>query len=99
MIVAYDWVVEHSNDKRRRVLIYGLSDKSVALTTRLFKSTHYRVVGFLNYGTKMSGYKLSEHKTYYFRNEEDVDNFHNAYCKVLTQLAENPDMLIKDLTI
>lgn len=73
MIVAYDWVVEHSNDKRRRVLIYGLSDKSVALTTRLFKSTHYRVVGFLNYGTKMSGYKLSEHKTYYFRNEEDVD--------------------------
>ena len=31
--------------------------------------------------------------------QKDVDNFHDAYCKVLTQLAENPDMLIKDLKI
>ena len=73
MIVTYDWIVEHSNDKRRRVLIYGLGDKSVALTTRLHKSSHYKVVGFIHYGKKMSGYKVSEQKTYYFRNEEDVD--------------------------
>ena len=73
MIVAYDWVVAHSNDKRRRVLIYGLGDKSVALTTRLFKSSHYRVAGFICHGKEMSGYKLSEHKVYYFTDKEDVE--------------------------
>ena len=71
-LVVYDWVVAHGKDKRRRVLIYGTSDKSVALTTRLYKSTHYRVVGFLTY-KGLKGYKISEYKTYYFDNEEDVD--------------------------
>lgn len=73
MIVAYDWIVIHSSDKRRRVLIYGMGDKSVALTTRLYKSPHYRVVGFITYGKRMSGYTLSEYKTYYFHNKRDVD--------------------------
>lgn len=31
-----------------KVLVYGTSDKSVALTTRLFQSPHYHVVGFLS---------------------------------------------------
>ena len=73
MITAYDWIVAHSNDKRRRVLIYGIGDKSVALTTRLYKSSHYRVVGFVTYGTKMGGYKVSEYKTYYFGDDKDFD--------------------------
>ena len=73
MLIVYDWVVAHSDDKRKRVLVYGVSDKSVALTTRLFKSPHYRIAGFLTYGTEMSGYKVSEHKTYYFRNEEEFN--------------------------
>ncbi len=71
-LVVYDWVVAHGKDKRRRVLIYGTSDKSVALTTRLYKSTHYKVVGFLTY-KGLKGYKISEYRTYYFHNEEDVD--------------------------
>ncbi len=71
MMVAYDWVVAHSKDKRCGVLIYGVGDKSVALSTRLYNSARYRVVGFLNYGTRMSGYKISEYKTYYFRNESE----------------------------
>lgn len=73
MIVAYDWVVEHADDKRKRVLVYGVSDKSVALTSRLFRSPHYRIVGFMTYGTEMSGYKVSEYRTYYFRNEMEFD--------------------------
>lgn len=71
-LVVYDWVVAHGKDKRRRVLIYGTGDKSVALTTRLYKSTHYKVVGFLTY-KGLKGYKISEYRTYYFHNEEDVD--------------------------
>lgn len=73
MIVVYDWIVVHSHDKRRRVLVYGISDKSVSLTTRLFNSSHYRIVGFLTYGPKMGGYKISDLKTYYFRNDADVE--------------------------
>ena len=73
MIVVYDWIVVHSHDKRRRVLVYGISDKSVSLTTRLYNSSHYRIVGFLTYGTKMGGYKVSDLKTYYFLDEEDVE--------------------------
>ena len=73
MIVVYNWIVKRTNDKRRRVLVYGIGDKSVSLTTRMFNSSHYHIVGFLTYGTKMGGYKISEHKTYYFRNEEDVE--------------------------
>ena len=73
MLVVYDWVVAHANDTRKRVLVYGIGDKSVALTTRLFKSPHYRIAGFLTYGTEMSGYKVSELRTYYFRNAEDFE--------------------------
>ena len=73
MIIIYDWIVAHSKDHRKRVLVYGTTDKSVALTVRLFKSSHYRIIGFLTYGKKMSQYKLSEHKVYYFRNEEDFE--------------------------
>ncbi|MBQ5669870.1 MAG: polysaccharide biosynthesis protein, partial [Tidjanibacter sp.] len=61
MVVVYDWIVVHSKDLRKRVLVYGMSDKSVSLTTRLFKSPHYHIVGFLTFGKKMSQYKVSEH--------------------------------------
>ena len=73
MVVVYDWIVAHSNDRRKRVLVYGTKDKSVALTTRLFQSSHYHIVGFLTHGKKMSHYKISEQKVYYFRNEEDFE--------------------------
>lgn len=73
MIVAYDWIVAHSNDKRQNVLVYGVGDKSVALTTRLYKSSHYRIVGFVVYGHDVRGYKVSERKTYYFSNESELE--------------------------
>ncbi len=71
MVVVYDWIVVHSKDLRKRVLVYGTSDKSVSLTTRLFKSPHYHIVGFLTFGKKMSQYKVSEHTVYYFVDKED----------------------------
>lgn len=33
--------------KRKRVLVYGLGDKSVSVETRLINSVHYNVVGFI----------------------------------------------------
>ncbi len=71
MVIVYDWIVAHSKDLRKRVLVYGTADKSVALTTRLFKSPHYRIVGFLTFGKRMSQYKISEQKVYYFLNKDD----------------------------
>jgi FlaA1/EpsC-like NDP-sugar epimerase len=82
MIIIYDWIVAHSKDHRKRVLVYGTTEKSVALTVRLFKSSHYRIIGFLTYGKKMSQYKLSEHKVYYFRSEDEFEKVFGLYAQV-----------------
>lgn len=49
MILVYDVAVAaHArNHNRKRVLIYGILDKSVSLITRLRNSPHYEVVGFV----------------------------------------------------
>ena len=49
MIIIYDVFIKKTNDAidRKRVLVYGTSDKSVAAITRLQNSTHYRLVGFV----------------------------------------------------
>ncbi|MBR4850641.1 MAG: polysaccharide biosynthesis protein [Tidjanibacter sp.] len=82
MLIVYDWIVVHSKDQRKTVLVYGVTEKSVALTTRLFNSTHYHIVGFLTFGKKMSQYKISEHKVYYFNNEEE-------FAKVVESVGVN----------
>lgn len=65
-----------SDKNLKRVLIYGTSDKSVAIITRLQKSPHYRVVGFLEYGKKNSSLHISDYPIYYFENERSI-----AYLK------------------
>ena len=49
MIMVYDQMKKNSIRRRNciNVLVFGTSDKSVAIATRLSNSPHYRVVGFL----------------------------------------------------
>lgn len=56
MVVVYDSIKESfiSNDRRKNIFIYGSSDKSTSLRLRLDKSTHYKVVGFLQHHTHFS---------------------------------------------
>lgn len=74
MILVYDLaVVAHvRNHNRKRVLIYGILDKSVALITRLRNSPHYDVVGFIT-TTKDNSYRtVSALNCYICNNADDL---------------------------
>ena len=74
MILAYDVIrnKQRRNDKRKHVLVYGVSSKSVAQIKRLQNSERYNVVGFLNYGMKMRGHQLADLPVYYFEDIADM---------------------------
>lgn len=74
MIIAYDAIREKviSLRKRMNVLVYGVSDKSVATVTRLANSPHYSVLGYLNFGQKLRGQNIAGHKIFYIESSEDM---------------------------
>lgn len=74
MLVAYDALKSRmaANRRVKKVLIYGVGDKSVAMIMRLQNSTHYRILGCLTYGSKLRSYRVSEQQVYYFEDEEDL---------------------------
>lgn len=74
MLVAYDALKSRmaANCRVKKVLIYGVDDKSVAMIMRLQNSTHYRILGCLTYGSKLRSYRVSEQQVYYFEDEEDL---------------------------
>jgi FlaA1/EpsC-like NDP-sugar epimerase len=73
MLLAYDWILKRFIQSKTRILIYGSSDKSVALKIRLHKSEHYQVVGFINYGKNMTPYRISELPSYTFCNQDEFE--------------------------
>lgn len=81
MIVAYDIIKNKLKVQRRcrRVLVYGIGDKSVSLVTRLQNSPHYKVVGFLSYGSRRRGHMVGELPVYYFSDEKSLDNLRNRF--------------------
>ena len=63
MVIIYDTIKLRfvASDRRYNTLIYGSSEKSAALKVRLDKSTHYNVVGFVQYDTtaaKLAGLSM-----------------------------------------
>lgn len=63
MVIVYDSIKQRfvSNDRRYNVFIYGSNEKSTALKVRLDKSSHYKIVGFIQYntvGAKLSGLSM-----------------------------------------
>ena len=74
MILAYDIIRNRhkSNKKSKNVLVYGVGSKSVAQIKRLQNSERYNIVGFLNYGMKMKGHKLSDLSVYYFESAQEI---------------------------
>ena len=76
MIVVYDIFKSKVNIKKncQDVIIYGVGDKSVALVSRLQNSSHYNVVGFVQYGKSTVSHMISEKKVYYVSSEESFKN-------------------------
>lgn len=68
-----------SDKNLKRVLIYGTSDKSVAIITRLQKSPHYKVVGFLEYGKQNSNIHIADLPVYYFENDHSIAYLKNKF--------------------
>ena len=82
MVAGYDLMRcdSEADGRRRRVLIYGTSDKSVALVKRLRNSPHYRVVGFLTYAARRGTHLLAEHRVHRFEHAADL----RGLCDALT---------------
>lgn len=81
MIVMYDILREKviSSRKRMNVMVYGVSDKSVALVRRLANSSHYSVEGYLNPGQRFRGQNIDGVKIFYFEKRSDVDIFKERF--------------------
>ena len=81
MIVAYDTLREKviSSRKRVNVMVYGVDDKSVATVTRLANSTHYNVIGYLNFGRRLRGQNINGVKIFYFEKESDITLFRDRF--------------------
>lgn len=71
MIVIYDVLTVRYTRKNSNILIYGISEKSVALEARLRNSKHYHISGFYVFGTDYKSYRLADLPVYYFNNETD----------------------------
>ena len=81
MVLVYDFLksVRNENDEyeehpvqRKKVLVYGIGDKSVSVNTRLQNSSHYEVVGFIAPEGASDITTLMGKTIHYFGNLEDV---------------------------
>ena len=76
MLLAYDYVKEKMDVRKNtfNVLIYGVGVKSVSLIPRLQDSSHYNIVGFLQFGKSSVSHVISEKKTFYVSTEEEFND-------------------------
>lgn len=79
MLVAYDALKSRlaANRRVKKVLIYGVGDKSVAMILRLQNSPHYRIMGCLTYGAKLRSYRVGDQQVYYFEDSDDLQQVTN----------------------
>ncbi|MBQ0025343.1 MAG: polysaccharide biosynthesis protein [Bacteroidales bacterium] len=88
---------------RVRVLIFGTSQKSVALGSRLVESKHYELVGFItpHVGRLKESLSLAGHPVMTFEDKSDVEYLINSYSvgAVLfatdTEVKQQQDFLVK----
>lgn len=75
MLIAYDIVKGNVEQHKmsQNVLIYGVGVKSVSLIARLKESSHYNIVGFLEYAKTNVSHIISELKVYYVSTEPQFD--------------------------
>lgn len=75
MIIVYGFL-KNKYQKRfnqQQILVYGTSEKSVAVLHRLENSTHYRVRGFVERSDRKTKYVLDSLPVYCFREEKELD--------------------------
>lgn len=75
MIISYDYITKKQQVRynQQQVLVYGTSDKSIAVIKRLHHSTHYQVNGFLERSDYSAKYLLERLPVYRFNQERKLD--------------------------
>ena len=76
MTLAYDAIKGRLDRKRecKNVMVYGVSEKSVSIISRLFNSEDYKIVGFVQYGNQKVSHVISEINVYYVSSEHSFKN-------------------------
>jgi len=76
LVVSYDYMREKTSESasKRKFLIYGTSEKSVSVITRLKNSNHFYIAGFLIVGKSVQ-HTLADKKVYYVKNQKQVAEF------------------------
>ena len=64
----------------KNVLVYGVSEKSVSILSRLAHSPHYKIVGFVQFGNQTVSHVISEIKVYYVGSE-------NAFKRLVAEVG------------
>lgn len=72
MLIVYDIVKDRISYRKKcmNVIVYGVGDKSVSLVLRLRNSPHYKVVGFVNWGTHDVNHIIAENRVNYISSEK-----------------------------
>lgn len=81
MIAIYDMYRSRLREMQqvRRSLVFGASDKALAVITRLKLSKHYDIVGILSSDSNFKGATVFDTHAYYFGNEEDFIDIVNKF--------------------
>lgn len=80
MVISYDFLMmamkgntkKSKNDGLQKVLVYGVGEKAISLSTRFFKSSHYDIVGYLTREGETHGKTLNGKPIYHFENIEEL---------------------------
>lgn len=81
MILSYNTIKRNflKNNRRMRIVVYGVNDKAVSLVSRLQNSPHYNVCGFIVHGSRLRSYKINDLPIYYFLTAENVRYVRDKY--------------------
>lgn len=76
MIIVYDAYKSNIRElqKCKRVLVYGLNDKSLSILTRLRNSNHYDILGFITSDQTAKNTTFADKNVYTFTDKEDFDS-------------------------
>ena len=76
MTLVYDAIKGNLDKKRecKNVLVYGVSEKSVSIISRLSNSENYKIVGFVQFGKSSVRHVISEINVFYVNTEEKFKN-------------------------
>ena len=80
MVIAYDFMMtamekgisSTSVDDRKRVLVYGIGEKAISLSTRFLKSSHFDIAGYLTRKGETHAKSLNGKAIYTFDNIEEL---------------------------